>query len=59
MDSSRTNLSDDLIDILSESLGKKGDIIKKRTLYLVGQTRIHIDEVKELGNFMELEVIVR
>ena len=30
--------------------------MKKRSLYMVGQTRVHVDDVKGLGNFMELEV---
>ncbi len=33
---------------------------KLRTLYMVGQTRVHVDHVYELdGDFMELEVGVR
>ena len=33
-----------------------GVVKKKRLLYLVGQTRVHCDEVEGLGCFMELEV---
>ncbi|RXG61624.1 hypothetical protein Avbf_01500 [Armadillidium vulgare] len=52
-------LSGDLKDLLSEALGVAGKVVKKRTLYLIGQTRIHVDEVESLGNFMEFEVVLR
>ena len=29
---------------------------KQRTLYIVGQTRVHVDQVEGLGDFVELEV---
>jgi len=44
---------------LSAALGVRGVVRKKRSLYLVGQTRLHLDEVEGLGQFMELEVVLR
>lgn len=43
-------------ETLRLALGIKGSVNKKRYLYMVGQTRVHVDEVEGLGNFMELEV---
>jgi len=43
---------------LAAALGVLGVVRKKRYLYLVGQTRIHLDEVEGLGNFIELEVVM-
>jgi adenylate cyclase class IV len=35
-----------LLDILTATLGRSGRLKKTRTLYLIGQTRVHIDEVQ-------------
>ncbi|MPC10258.1 Adenylate cyclase CyaB [Portunus trituberculatus] len=51
-------LSGDIKLLLSRSLGIKGSVKKTRTLYMVGQTRIHVDKVENLGDFMELEVML-
>jgi predicted adenylyl cyclase CyaB len=48
-----------LLEILTKTLGRTGVVKKTRTLYLVGQTRVHLDQVQDLGDFLELEVVLR
>ena len=50
---------DALRAVLGEALGTAGVVRKRRALHLVGQTRIHLDEVEGLGHFVELEVMLR
>ena len=45
--------------ILTSVLGVQGVVRKRRRLYRVGQTRVHLDEVEGLGEFVELEVVLR
>lgn len=44
--------------VMKAALGELGTVRKRRTLYLVGQTRIHLDEVDGLGDWLELEVVL-
>ena len=44
--------------LLSESLGEVGRVEKVRRVFLVGRTRIHIDDVEGVGSFLELEVVL-
>ena len=53
------NEPDSLQDVLAASLGIFGVVRKKRTVLLCGQARIHLDEVEDLGAFIELEVVLR
>jgi predicted adenylyl cyclase CyaB len=54
-----TSNPDGLKATLSLALGVRGVVRKTRFLYLVAQTRVHLDEVEGLGQFMELEVVLR
>jgi predicted adenylyl cyclase CyaB len=54
----RTSAPAELRETLAAALGVVGVVRKTRTLYLVGQTRVHLDEVEGLGPFLELEVVL-
>jgi predicted adenylyl cyclase CyaB len=47
-----------LREALSLAHGEAGRVIKQRTLYLLGRTRVHLDRVQGLGEFLELEVVL-
>ena len=47
-----------LKEVLSAALGVRGVVRKKRELFMVGRTRVHLDDVEGLGSFMELEVVL-
>ena len=53
-----TNAPESLKNLLTQSFGIRGVVRKNRTLFLVGNTRIHLDEVEGLGSYMELEVVL-
>jgi adenylate cyclase class IV len=47
-----------LRESLSLAYGQAGRVVKHRTLFLVGRTRVHLDRVEGLGEFVELEVVL-
>jgi len=49
---------DRLRAVLTAALGEAGVVEKRRRLYLLDHTRIHLDEVQGLGDFVELETVL-
>jgi predicted adenylyl cyclase CyaB len=44
--------------ILESALPIRGVVTKRRHLFHIGVTRVHLDEVEGLGTFLELEVVL-
>lgn len=55
----QTDDPENLKTALSRALGLRGIVRKERLLYLIGQTRVHLDSVEGLGHFVELEVVLK
>jgi len=54
----RCEAAKDLVRALASVMPVRGVVVKRRELFLVGRTRIHLDEVEHLGSFAELEVVL-
>ena len=55
---SLTSTPETLRESLTQAYGRTARIQKHRTLFLVGRTRVHLDTVKFLGHFLEIEVVL-
>ena len=55
---SRTSEPAALLEALRAALGIRGIVRKRREVFLVGNTRIHLDAVDQLGSYLELEVVL-
>lgn len=55
---SPTSAPDALRESLSLAYGATTRVRKQRTLFMIGRTRVHLDRVEGLGEFLELEVVL-
>jgi len=55
---SPTSTPEVLREVLTLAYGQVGRVRKHRTVYLAGRTRIHLDRVEGLGDFLEVEVVL-
>jgi len=53
-----TAAPDSLRETLARACGVAGRVRKQRTLFLIGRTRVHLDRVEGLGDWLELEVVL-
>ena len=44
--------------VLARALGVRGVVEKRREVFMIGRSRIHLDEVHGLGTFLEIEVVL-
>jgi predicted adenylyl cyclase CyaB len=56
----RTPIADaaSMRELLGQILEMKGVVSKRREVFLVDRARIHLDEVDDLGTFIELEIVL-
>ncbi len=55
---SETDEPNKLLKVLEKAHGIFGIVRKTRKLFLIGRTRVHIDNVENIGDFMEFEVVL-
>ena len=51
--------SEDLKQLLAAALGIKVIVDKKRDIYFIDNVKFHLDTIKDLGDFVEIEAIDR
>ncbi len=53
----RTKEINGLKEVLQNALSELVTVDKKREIYFIGNVKFHLDKVKELGEFIEIEAI--
>lgn len=53
----KVSSGNNLLEILTKSLGVLTEVKKEREIYLLDNAKIHLDQVDGLGQFVEIEVI--
>lgn len=46
---------DSMLQVLSNALGVKVTVVKKRSIYYIDNVKFHLDEIEGLGSFVEIE----
>lgn len=52
------NSTPELRELLAQALGMTVQVTKKRLVFILGQTRIHLDDVEGVGSFVEFEYVM-
>src|SRR5206468_9995295 len=47
-----------VLEVLGQALGVRGVVEKRREVFKISRSRIHLDEVRALGTFLEIEVVL-
>jgi predicted adenylyl cyclase CyaB len=55
----KEGIDENLRSLLEQSLGVLVEVDKKREIYFIDNVKVHLDEVKTLGSFLEIEVMGR
>jgi adenylate cyclase len=51
-----TDRPQEMLDVLSTALGERGRVIKERLIARIAGAQIHLDQVDQLGDFVEIEI---
>ncbi len=50
-------MSNELYAVLTTALGVRAVVDKEREIYYLGNVKVHVDDVRGLGSFLEIEAL--